>query len=34
MIKMPIKIDDALPSKKILESENIFVITNKFAARQ
>lgn len=31
---MPIKIDDALPSKKILESENIFVITNKFAARQ
>ena len=34
MIKMPIKIDGALPSKKILESENIFVITNKFAARQ
>lgn len=34
MIKMPIKIDDALPSKKILENENIFVITNKFAARQ
>ena len=34
MIKMPIKIDDALPSKKILESENIFVITNKFAAKQ
>lgn len=34
MIKMPIKIDDALPSKKILESENIFIITNKFAARQ
>lgn len=31
---MPIKIDDALPSKKILESENIFIITNKFAARQ
>lgn len=31
---MPIKIDDALPSKKILESENIFVITNKFAAKQ
>lgn len=31
---MPIKIDDALPSKKILESENIFVITNKFAAIQ
>ena len=31
---MPIKIPDTLPALKILESENIFVITNKRAAHQ
>ena len=31
---MPIKIPDALPAKKILENENIFVMTEKRADTQ
>lgn len=33
-IRMPIKIPDALPAKNILESENIFVMTDSRAQRQ
>ncbi|MDR1564752.1 MAG: homoserine O-succinyltransferase [Oscillospiraceae bacterium] len=31
---MPVKINDSLPARKILESENIFVITEQRAAKQ
>lgn len=34
MNEMPIKIDDSLPAKKILENENVFVMTNKQAVAQ
>ncbi|MFA7396306.1 MAG: homoserine O-succinyltransferase, partial [Sphaerochaetaceae bacterium] len=31
---MPVKISDALPARKILEQENIFVMTEKRASAQ